>query len=107
MSSFNATHEQVDAVSASVNHQITKMIAYAGAGKTSTVVMIANELEKLNQKGLYLAFNKTIATEAQSKLPLSCNARTFHSLALSNTPAKIRKKSGSLSLNRYQQTLCF
>jgi len=50
--------------------------AVAGAGKTTTLKMIANELA--NHSALFLAFNKHIATELADKIPSEC--RTIHSL---------------------------
>ena len=58
-----------------------RVAAFAGAGKTSTIILIADALSKQYRKGIYLAFNKGIAEEAKSKLPNHVEARTFHSLA--------------------------
>jgi DNA helicase II / ATP-dependent DNA helicase PcrA len=52
--------------------------ALAGAAKTSTLVMIANELK--DEKILCLAFNKKIATEMTERLPSNCQAMTLNSL---------------------------
>lgn len=58
------------------------MMVYAGAGtgKTYTIVEGANRIG--GSKG-FLAFNKSIATEIGKKVPLDCEAMTFHSLGLS------------------------
>ena len=42
--------------------------AKAGSGKTSTLIMISDELTKQNKNSLFLAFNKTIIEELQVKL---------------------------------------
>ena len=56
-----------------------KVIAFAGAGKTTTLKSCA---EARNDKGIYLAFNKSIANEANTKFRNSkCSAMTMHSLA--------------------------
>lgn len=56
-----------------------KVIALAGAGKTTTLKMMA---DVLNKRGVYLAFNKSIADEAKRKLAMTrCSASTMHSLA--------------------------
>ena len=83
---MNPTQEQLDAVDLASRGETMKLNAFAGAGKTSTLILIANRLNKLGKKGLYLAFNKSIATEAQRKMPSNVTAKTFHSLAYSESP---------------------
>lgn len=89
------TIEQHDAINMSMAGQSCKIMAYAGAGKTSTLKLIGNA--KSNQSGMYLAFNKAIATEAQSKFNSNVSCRTFHSLAYSNVP---RWLTGKLKYKR-------
>lgn len=62
---------------------LTMVKAVAGAGKTSLLVNIAKELNAEN--GLYMAYNKAIATEASSKFPKGIKCCTTHSLAYSQT----------------------
>ena len=62
------TDEQVKAVSLASNGNNMKLSAYAGAGKTSTLVEIAKMFEMQNKQGLYLAFNNGIAEEAKNNL---------------------------------------
>ncbi len=50
--------------------------AVAGSGKTSTLVMAS----ELITDGMFLAFNKSIATELERRLPSSVQAKTFHGL---------------------------
>lgn len=52
--------------------------AFAGAAKTTTLEYIANSITK---KGLYIAFNKTVAEEARTKFPPHVKCSTIHSLA--------------------------
>lgn len=52
--------------------------AFAGTGKTSTLVEYA---KKWNAKGLYLAFNKAIADEARGRFPSNVTAKTAHAYA--------------------------
>lgn len=55
------------------------IIAFAGAGKTTTLKSLA---EAIPLKGCYLAFNKAIAEEAMRKFVRTrCSASTMHSLA--------------------------
>lgn len=57
-----------------------RVVAYAGAGKTSTLVAMAGA--RIYQRGLYLAFNKAIATEGGSKFGgTGVECRTAHSVA--------------------------
>ncbi|WP_367112024.1 hypothetical protein [uncultured Psychrobacter sp.] len=60
MGVFVTTLEQNNAIKLSSTNQYVKMIAYAGAGKTSTIVLIAEKLVSQGKRGLYLAFNKSI-----------------------------------------------
>ena len=56
-----------------------KVIAFAGAGKTTTLKAVAGVMKN---RGVYLAFNKSIADEAKRKLAMTrCSASTMHSLA--------------------------
>lgn len=58
-----------------------KIVAFAGAGKTSTLIQYANKRSR--GRGLYIAFNKDIKTEAMSKLPSNVKCMTSHGLAYS------------------------
>lgn len=84
------TEEQAKAIKLARRGKNMKLNAFAGAGKTATLIMIAKELEP--KKGLYLAFNKSIATEAQRKMPSNVEARTFHSMAYRGVPDWLRDK---------------
>lgn len=57
----------------------TKMIAYAGAAKTTSLVVFSRDLK--GETGKYLSFNSTIAKEASTKFPKWVECRTTHSLA--------------------------
>ncbi|MEW5423969.1 UvrD-helicase domain-containing protein [Amorphus sp. 3PC139-8] len=58
---------------------VLRVLAFAGAGKTTTLKGIAHARP---DTGLYLAFNKPIANEANQKFrDTRCTARTMHSLA--------------------------
>lgn len=52
--------------------------AVAGSGKTTTIVK-ATELLPADRSALFLAFNKSIATELTRRLPPRVQASTFHS----------------------------
>jgi superfamily I DNA/RNA helicase len=55
-----------------------KVAAGAGCGKTSTLAAYGQRWQK---RGLYLAFNKSIADEARRKFPANIETRTAHSFA--------------------------
>lgn len=59
--------------------QAAKIEAYAGAGKTTTLRMVARDRER--SRLLYLAFNKRQQEEAKTSFPPNVEARTAHALA--------------------------
>lgn len=77
-----ATNEQ-ETIWNDMENETHHMMVYAGAGtgKTYTIIEGANRI--VGSKG-FLAFNKSIATEIGKKVPLDCEAMTFHSLGLSS-----------------------
>lgn len=75
---FNPTDEQVHAVDLARTGDSMAIEALAGAGKTSTLKLVA---EALPGRGAYVAFNKKIVTDAQEKFPRSVTCSTAHSLA--------------------------
>jgi len=72
------TDEQERAVEKFRTRRPLKIAAFAGTGKTSTLSFMARSRRS---SGLYLAFNKAIATEAKEKFPRTVDCRTTHSLA--------------------------
>jgi len=77
--SFTPTEEQVTIVTAARETKENLIIsALAGAAKTSTLVLVANELKSVPI--LCLAFNKRIADEMRERLPGNCESRTLNSL---------------------------
>lgn len=75
------TNEQEEAIYNFSNYKTTSINAFAGTGKTTTLLEIARSRNQLD--GLYLAFNKSIANEVASVAGKTSNlsARTTHSLA--------------------------
>lgn len=88
--SYQPTDEQLSAITQAQQGQSFKVIAYAGTGKTTTLQMISQSLQ--HRKGIYLAFNKSIANEAQQKFHHHVDCRTFHSLAYRSVPRYITDK---------------
>lgn len=100
---YKLTDEQSAAIDLSLKGDNLKIEAYAGAGKTSTLKAIGKALE--NKRGLYLAFNKVIATEAKQSFPENVDCRTAHSLAFKELGFKyahrLQRLSGGMLVNRY------
>lgn len=79
-SSFNLTTEQEEAIELFHENDLLKVNAFAGTGKTSTLIAMANSSPL---RGLYLAFNKSIADEIATKHNnRRLSSKTTHSLAL-------------------------
>ena len=58
--------------------------AKAGSGKTSTLILISNEIQKQGKKCLFLAFNKHIVEELKTKIDTTnCEIKTIHGLGYS------------------------
>jgi superfamily I DNA/RNA helicase len=55
-----------------------RLDAYAGTGKTTTLQLLAGSSA---QRGLYLAFNRSIAEEATQRFPQQVTCATSHSIA--------------------------
>jgi hypothetical protein len=77
--SFVPTAEQSAIVDAIPGGGDLKIKAFAGAGKTSTLRLIADHL--LERRGVYLAFNKEIAEHARRGFPSNVVSQTVHSRA--------------------------
>ena len=72
------TYEQQEIVDTALTGANMVVKAFAGTGKTTTLIEVASELQK---SSLYIAFNKSIADEAQGKFPSYVDCKTIHSLA--------------------------
>lgn len=86
---FIPTKEQDTIVKTFENTRMLKINAFAGTGKSSTLQLLA---EKNPQSSLYIAFNKGIASEAESKFPHHVECRTTHSLAFAAFGRQIMHK---------------
>lgn len=75
---FSLTDEQNDIVTKAKAGNTLKIKAFAGTGKTATLVEIAKQMPA---RGLYLAYNKSIQVDAQTKFPEHVVCKTSHSLA--------------------------
>lgn len=73
------TNEQAAAIAAFTRGDSLVLEAGAGTGKTSTLRLLGDV--DPNRRGLYIAYNKAIATEAKSKFPANVTCATAHSFA--------------------------
>jgi hypothetical protein len=78
MPPFRPTPEQEAAVEAFSAGDHLVLQAGAGSGKTSTLYLLA---AGTSRRGRYIAFNKSIAQEAQRKFPRNVRCGSAHSLA--------------------------
>ena len=92
---YQLTEEQKQCVETARCGKDLKIKAFAGSGKTSTLVAIAKELPG---KGLYLAYNKAIQTDAAQKFPLHVDCKTAHSIAYRATAYRIKDRVRTLSI---------
>jgi F-box protein 18 (helicase) len=77
---INLTEEQLEIVNFEISDNSSlKVIAFAGTGKTTTLLEYAKC--RPNNSFLYVAFNKSIQTEAEKKFPINVICKTSHSLA--------------------------
>jgi hypothetical protein len=76
--SHKPTGEQAAVVDAALTGADLTVEAGAGTGKTSTLKMLAAQAKG---RGVYLAYNKAIATEAAQAFPSSVTCKTAHSFA--------------------------
>lgn len=83
------TQEQLDIINAGQESTNLKIVAGAGAAKTSSLVMLSDTLV---QPSLYLAFNKAMADEASSKFAGYVEVKTTHALAYGYTGVALRPK---------------
>lgn len=87
------------------NDGLTMTSAVAGAGKTTLLVSIATRLGVTN--GLYLAYNKSVALEAQQKFPKGIKCCTTHSLAYRPTVTEHGLKLGLFSYRDIEEKMAY
>lgn len=87
---FSPTEEQVNCGQLFMVNDRLKVRALAGSGKSSTLRYIAEQNPDMSF--LYLAFNKSMAEEAQATFPDNVEVRTVHSLAYRSVGVKYSHK---------------
>lgn len=91
---FKPTDEQATALAAFLEGKSLKINAFAGSGKTSTLQLLANAT---GLRGQYIAFNKSIVSDAGDKFPDTVDCSTSHSLAFRAAPARYKQDIGKLT----------
>lgn len=86
---LRSTAEQGAIIDACVSGVDLVVEAGAGTGKTSTLKMVGHAMKG---RGLYLAFNKAIATEAARSFPPAVTCKTAHSLAYAAVGSRYRRR---------------
>ncbi|XP_033708211.1 F-box DNA helicase 1 isoform X4 [Tursiops truncatus] len=94
------THEQQLILSHKMEPlQVVKIMAFAGTGKTSTLVKYAEKWSE--SRFLYVTFNKSIAKQAELVFPSNVICKTFHSMAYGHIGRKYQLKK---KLNLFKLT---
>lgn len=88
------TAEQLPIIEYQGNHLVVK--AFAGCGKTSTLVAYAKAHSHLRM--LYLAYNRAIRDEGAQKFPDNVVCKTSHQLAWPEFGSRFQHKLGNLRL---------
>src|SRR5215472_3320898 len=96
------TDEQLEALEHFKSGRPLKITAFAGAGKTTTLELLARSRRA---RGAYLAFNKSTAEEASQRFPGTTNCRTTHSMAWQAVKAAHRFSSGKMNDQLYPKQL--
>lgn len=98
---MNLTSEQSAAIGSRAQSLVIE--AFAGSGKTSTLVEYAKA--RPNKKITYLAFNRAIKEEAQKKFPSNVRCVTTHGLAYGQFGVPYQHKIGQAKEAAVSKTL--
>lgn len=91
MSHLTPTPEQSACVDAARTKQHLVIEALAGTGKTATLTLIAEAMGKF-RRGSYVAFNKSIVTDAEKRFPSTVTCKTAHSLAFRAVGVRFKER---------------
>ncbi|XP_063304357.1 F-box DNA helicase 1 [Pelobates fuscus] len=106
--SFTLTDEQQQIINHDIAPgQVMKIVAFAGTGKTSTLIEYAKKRPTL--RFLYASFNNSIVKHAVCVFPANVTCKTFHSLAFAaigkNYNAKKKLNSSKLTVYAVNEVL--
>lgn len=89
-----------------IEHDETLLInAVAGSGKTTLLTAIVTEVP--HTRGIYLAYNKSIATEASRKFPSTIATMTANALAYRNTVKALGLKVGLFNWRSIKEKISY
>ncbi|XP_056429197.1 F-box DNA helicase 1 isoform X2 [Hyla sarda] len=95
---FSLTNEQQQIINHDIQDgQVVKIMAFAGTGKTSTLIKYAESRPHL--RFLYATFNRSIAKHASHLFPKNVLCKTFHSLAFQQT-GKLYQQRNKLNTSK-------
>lgn len=92
--SLKPTQEQEVAIEYFRGGGSQKINAFAGTGKTSTLVMLAKDS---HLQGQCIAFNRSIVADAKEKFPATVNCSTTHGLAFRAMASRFENSSDKLT----------
>lgn len=102
---YAPTAEQAEAVALFMTGQPLVIRAFAGAGKTSALVLIGEAAGAEGRRGILTAYNKKIILAAGEKMPRNVQAFTMHKLAYDAVGFKYRvraKKEGKRLIKSHE-----
>lgn len=79
--------------------------AIAGSGKTFLLTQLVKAVK--HKTGVYLAYNKSVATEAASKFPSTINCSTSHALAYKHTVKPHKLKVGTFGFKTITEPVSY
>lgn len=91
-SKLTPTPEQANVINLAAKGESMAVEAVAGAGKTTTLMLAANEI---HGRGVFTAFNRAIVNDVKGKAPSNTTANTIHSLAMRGTNREYAHRLGS------------
>jgi superfamily I DNA/RNA helicase len=108
---MNLTQEQQEIVAhckssyATASGEIVLVNSVAGSGKTTLLTAISAALP--HTRSCYLAYNRSVATEAQQKFPKTTVCSTTHSLAYQAVVKPFNLKVGNFSYRDIKETITY
>lgn len=104
---LNLTDEQqkiVDHIKTRVEPDLILVDSVAGSGKTTLLKAIA---DTTTLPGIYLAYNKSLATEAARKFPSHIDCRTTHSLAYRAVVPPLKLNVGFFGTRQIEEKISY
>lgn len=97
---FTPTLEQEQAREAFATGESLAIEAGAGTGKTATLALLARDVP--SRRGQFIAFNKSIVTDAGGKFPGSVTCSTAHSLAFRAVGRRYSHRLNSARMSSFE-----